>query len=83
ATDSLDARRVRLVDAETFEDLPVQLGGLPESRAPATDLDYSSDGRFLAVVFQVSAGDGTEIPEDGEVVVWDMAEPSRPPRHIE
>ena len=50
----LPAQPVRLVDAATLQDEPVQLGGIPENAGPS-EPHYSVDGRFLAVSFDVTA----------------------------
>ena len=63
---------MRLVDAATFEDEPVQLGGIPES-AYVSAPHYSADGRFLGAAFEDVGGGG-----DTSVVVWDLASPQRP-----
>jgi WD40 repeat protein/DNA-binding SARP family transcriptional activator len=78
----LDPRPVRLVDANTLEDVPVQLGGSIEPEASIWDLDYSSDGQFLAAAISVYSTKGQDIGRE-EVVVWDMTAPSRLPRRIE
>jgi WD40 repeat protein len=82
AENLLDPHPVRLVDANTFEDVPVQVGGLIEPEAGGTDLDYSADGRFLAAAFHLFETDDPDIPDEGEVVVWEIATPSRPTRRI-
>ena len=63
---------VRLIDAATFDEAPVQLGGLPES-AFVSAPHYSADGRFLGVTFEGSDGGA-----DTSVVVWDLTSPDRP-----
>jgi WD40 repeat protein/DNA-binding SARP family transcriptional activator len=67
---------LKLVDATTLEDLPVQLGGMPTPPYSAWDVEYSADGRVLAVNF---ANDPT-VPASAlaQVVVWDLAVPERP-----
>jgi WD40 repeat protein len=74
----LDAVPVRLVEAATLEEQPVQLGGLPGWQVEVSDLHYSADGRFLAVAFD---------PYEDEqyassVLVWDMTMPDRPVQHV-
>ncbi len=81
--DEYDPSKVRLVDAATFGVLPVQLGGAPGPPAEARDVDYSSDGRSLAAVFTRYGVEADTDPTIGEVVVWDMAAPSRPTLRIE
>ena len=39
---------MRLLNGDTLEPEPVQLGGLPAGDVEAWDLDYSADGRRLA-----------------------------------
>ena len=60
---------LRLVDAITFEDEPVQLGGTPSDSYPEAPR-YSADGRFLAVPF------GTAV------MVWDLASREAPVRTV-
>ena len=61
-------QRCRLVDARTFEDEPVQLGGAPGHLPEAPH--YSADGRFLAVPF------GTTV------MVWDLAARDAPVQRV-
>ena len=75
-------RAVQLVDADTLEELPVQLGGPPASPAGVSDLHYSSDGRFLVSTLYVYGPDNPSVAGEGEVIVWDVAAPSRPGRRI-
>jgi WD40 repeat protein len=70
---------LRLVDPSTLEDAPVQLGGVPGAPFSAWDLEYSADGRFLAVNFTRSSGND----EAAQVVVWDLASPERPIRRLD
>ena len=63
---------VRLVDAATFADQPVQLGGIPEGGYVSAP-HYSADGRFVGAAFE-GVGGG----EDSAVAVWDLASPQRP-----
>ena len=60
---------VRLVDARTFEDEPVQLGGTPAGFYPDAP-HYSADGRFLAVPF------------GSTVLVWDLESRQAPVRSV-
>jgi WD40 repeat protein/DNA-binding SARP family transcriptional activator len=73
-TDSSEA--LRLIDPTTLEDAPVQLGGLPSAPYRAWDLDYSADGRFLAVNFP--ADGSSPVHAEALVMVWDLAAPERP-----
>ena len=63
---------VRLVDAATFADQPVQLGGIPVSEYVSAP-HYSGDGRFVGAAFE-GVGGG----EDSAVAVWNLASPQRP-----
>ena len=62
---------LRLVDAATFEDEPVQLGGIPDSEFVSAP-QYSADGRFLERDVRERGG------SDDAVVVWDLASPQQP-----
>ena len=79
--DLLDTRRVRLVDADTLKDVPVQLGSVAAPPLAAWSLNYSSDGRALAGLFDLPPATDNESPE--ESVVWDLAAPQEPIRRIE
>ena len=81
--DLRDPGRVRLVDADTFEEVPVQLGGVsaPSPSLAAWDLNYSSDGRSLAGLFELPGTDDFKTP--AEAVVWDLAAPEQPIQRIE
>ena len=68
---------VRLVDATTFEEEPVQLGGLPEQAWPFRP-HYSADGRFLAVGFEGFDGEDGAAPGVTSALVWDLASPAQP-----
>ncbi len=68
---------VRLVDAATFADQPVRLGGIPESEYVSAP-HYSGDGRFVGAAFE-GVGGG----EDSAVAVWDLASPQRPVRQFD
>ena len=63
---------VRLVDAVTFEDETVQLGGIPESEYVSAP-HYSADGRFLGAAFEGVAGG-----DDSTVSVWNLTSPRQP-----
>jgi WD40 repeat protein len=74
----LGAVPVRLVEAATLEEQPVQLGGLPGGQVEVSDLHYSADGRFLAVAL-----DRYEDEQyASSVLVWDMTMPDRPVQHV-
>jgi WD40 repeat protein/DNA-binding SARP family transcriptional activator len=73
-----DAAPVRLVDAATLEEQPVQLGGLPGGQVEVADLHYSADGRFLAVALDRYEGEQYA----SSVLVWDMKMPDRPVQHV-
>jgi WD40 repeat protein/DNA-binding SARP family transcriptional activator len=69
---SLRQPPVRLVDAATFEDEPVQLGRVPAAGFVSPP-HYSADGRFLAAGFaNDSSGDAWSV------VVWNLSAPQRP-----
>jgi WD40 repeat protein/DNA-binding SARP family transcriptional activator/energy-coupling factor transporter ATP-binding protein EcfA2 len=63
---------LRLVDAATFKDQPIQLGGIPESEFVSAP-HYSANGRFLGAAFE-----GTRGGDDSTVVVWNMASMQQP-----
>jgi WD40 repeat protein/DNA-binding SARP family transcriptional activator/energy-coupling factor transporter ATP-binding protein EcfA2 len=78
ASSEIDPRPVRLVDATTFEDDQVQLGGLPEPPTLPQSVSYSADGRFLAVSFEDHDGGTDPPPGFSSVVVWDLSAPDQP-----
>jgi WD40 repeat protein/DNA-binding SARP family transcriptional activator len=78
-TDS--SQELRLLDPITLEDAPVQLGGVPGPPYSPWDVDYSADGRFLAVNLP-AAGSSLEHAW-ARVVVWDLAAPERPIRRLD
>jgi WD40 repeat protein/DNA-binding SARP family transcriptional activator len=63
---------LRLVDAATLKDEPVQLGGIPPS-SYVSGLHYSGDGRFVAAAFEPVEGS-----EDTAIAVWNLASRERP-----
>jgi WD40 repeat protein len=65
---------VRLVDAVTLQDEPVQLGGIPENAYPGHPR-YSADGRFMVVSFGLEGGEAA--------VVWDLDSPRQPVRRVD
>ena len=67
---------MRLVDATTFEEEPVQLGGVPEQAWPFRP-HYSADGRFLAVGFEGFDGEGRSTGVTS-ALVWNLASPAEP-----
>ena len=72
---------LRLLDATTLAEEPVQLGGWPADRAQGWDLDYSADGSRLAAAVCGEFG----VPRAAStcaVLVWDPAAPERPVRLI-
>jgi DNA-binding SARP family transcriptional activator/WD40 repeat protein len=71
----IDRAPLMLMDADTFEPEPAQLGGMP-SDAVAQDLGYSADGRFLAAALARSEAGFT-------VLVWDAEVPERPIVEVE
>ncbi|HEU0213202.1 MAG TPA: BTAD domain-containing putative transcriptional regulator [Jiangellaceae bacterium] len=78
SSSELDAAPVRLVDAATREEEPVQLGGFPGTEVEVSDLHYSADGERLAV----SVADGGTEQAATSVLVWDVDVPSRPVQHV-
>jgi WD40 repeat protein/tetratricopeptide (TPR) repeat protein len=69
-------QQLRLVDPMTLEDAPAQLGGVPGAPFSPWDVEYSADGRFLAVNFPA---DGSNLYNaEALVLVWDLAAPERP-----
>jgi WD40 repeat protein/DNA-binding SARP family transcriptional activator/energy-coupling factor transporter ATP-binding protein EcfA2 len=71
-----------LVDATTFEQDAVQLGGQPGPNSSAADLRYSVDGRYLAISFELYAR-GEDFPTSTVVAVWDVTVPGRPIRRVD
>jgi WD40 repeat protein/DNA-binding SARP family transcriptional activator len=72
----LDPVPVLIVDTSTFALASSQLGGQPE-RATAKGLEYSANGRYLAVVFELY-GDDPDASIGGAVAVWDLEAPGQP-----
>ncbi len=72
---TLDQPPVTLLDAHSFEESDVQLGGMPTRQYITTAVTYSANGRYLAVVFQA-----WDFGEDHPslVLVWDMRHPEAP-----
>lgn len=70
---------IQLLDADTYEPESVQLGGLPSGQIETWDLDYSHDGRFLAVSLDEYEGDQFE----STVMVFDLAAPEQPVQTID
>jgi DNA-binding SARP family transcriptional activator/WD40 repeat protein len=68
---------IRLVDATTLRDEPVQLGGITPGMVAAWDLAYSGNGRFVAALIY------NDREEHSTVFVWDVAAPQQPVRTIE
>jgi WD40 repeat protein/DNA-binding SARP family transcriptional activator len=77
----LPASPVRLVDADTWQAAPVQLGGMPQNAWPS-EPHYSADGRFLAVSFDVT-GDTGPAEHTTSVLVWDLALPQQPIQRVD
>ena len=77
----LDPIPVVIVDAATFEPAATQLGRQPE-RATARVLEYSANGRYLAVPFELY-GDDPDAPTGGAVAVWDLEAPGQPVRRFD
>jgi DNA-binding SARP family transcriptional activator/WD40 repeat protein len=70
---------VRLLDARTFRPADRQLGSLPTSTIPG-DMDYSADGRYLAVTFTELSEGPTALRSSA--YVWDLKAPAAPVRRI-
>jgi len=69
---------LQLLDAQTLGSSGPDLRGLPGRPAQAWDVQYSSNGRYLAASFKESrAGDGTA----SSIRVWDLAH-RREPAHV-
>jgi WD40 repeat protein/DNA-binding SARP family transcriptional activator len=64
---------VRLVDTATWEEEPVQLGGIPIDTIGFEQARYSADGRFLTVAFEAHTD-----AADTSVLVWDLEAPQQP-----
>jgi WD40 repeat protein/DNA-binding SARP family transcriptional activator len=77
----LDPVPVVIVDSATFEPASTQLGGQPV-RATAKNLEYSANGRYLAVAFELY-GDDPDASTGGTVAVWDLEAPSQPVRRFD
>jgi DNA-binding SARP family transcriptional activator/WD40 repeat protein len=71
---------VRLLDARSHRPVARQPGGLPRLAQPI-DMDYSEDGRFLAVTFN-----GIQLDPLAQVAssayVWDLDRPAAPLSHF-
>jgi WD40 repeat protein len=77
----LDPVPVVIVDTATFEPASTQLGGQP-ARATAWNLEYSANGRYLAVQFELY-GDDPDVSTGGAVAVWDLEAPGQPVRRFD
>ena len=77
----LDPMPVVIVDAATFERAPTQLGGQP-ARATVWSLEYSANGRYLAVAFGLY-GDDSDVSTGGTLAVWDLEAPGQPVRRFD
>jgi WD40 repeat protein/DNA-binding SARP family transcriptional activator len=77
----LDPVPVVIVDAATFEPASTQLRGQP-ARATVWSLEYSANGRYLAVAFELY-GDDPDAQTGGAVVVWDLEAPGQPVRRFD
>jgi WD40 repeat protein/DNA-binding SARP family transcriptional activator len=77
----LDPMPVVIVDAATFEQAETQLGGQP-ARATARNLEYSANGRYLVVQFELY-GDDPDAPTGGALAVWDLEAPGQPVRRFD
>ncbi len=83
-----DEPPLRLVDAETLEPLPRQLGGWPPGQLRADGAAYSDDGSRVAVTVTYAARSGPRAAwsrpglERSMLLVWDRDRPERPVRRI-
>ncbi len=69
---------VRRLHAQSHRPLADQLGGLPSSAQPI-DLDYSDNGRYLAITFDLYPKDPFAAPMRGSsAYVWDLRRPAAP-----
>jgi WD40 repeat protein len=78
AADVFDPSPVRLLDTSTFDDAAVRLGGLPQPPVDVGDLDYSDDGRYLAVSLSWPVNNTPSA-----VWVWDLATPEQPVHRVD
>jgi WD40 repeat protein len=87
---TLEPSPVRLLDPQTFTELPDNLGGFPVLNLLPWGMAYSPDGTRLAVAFDryADASRRSPIADDSVVAVWDLAAPGEPvsvltdvPRH--
>jgi len=70
---------VMLLDANTLEPLPAQLGGLPGLRWQFLDLAYSADGQHLAAtMWRIQGRASTVRPTSTWAFVWDLEAPREP-----
>jgi WD40 repeat protein len=81
---------VRLLDPDTFAELPDNLGGFAPQNMRPWGMAYSPDGSRLAVAFDryVATSRPRPTADDAVVVLWDLVTPTEPiailtdvPRH--
>jgi DNA-binding SARP family transcriptional activator/WD40 repeat protein len=78
AIPTLAAASVRLLNTRNYRPVASQLGGLPPSAQPV-DMDFSEDGRYLAVTFNLFPKDPFAAPALGSwAYVWDLTQPTAP-----
>ena len=75
---TIETQPVRLLDPETFEELPEALGGYPSLGLLPWGMAYSTDGALLAVAFDVFPDPGWLTIDGSVVVVWDVSAPDEP-----
>jgi WD40 repeat protein/DNA-binding SARP family transcriptional activator len=74
---------VRLLDAETLEPQPAQLGGMSRHRWEFLDLAYTGDGRRLAATMWRVEGSGSALTTTSTwAFAWDLDAPRRPVARI-
>jgi WD40 repeat protein len=68
---------MRLVEATTLRDEPVQPGGIPSGAVEGWDVAYSGDGRFVAA--SIDNYNHWSYPDQhSTVLVWEVAGPQQP-----
>ena len=72
-------RLVHLLDADTLQPLPDQLGGWPGRWAQVVGVAFTPDGRYLTASLDVSPrGDPRANPVSGAALIWKPAKPRLP-----
>lgn len=85
ASTPVAGRSVELLDPETLEPLPEQLGGWPDRLVRVDGIDYTPDGRRVAVSVDYKRPGTPERAYGSEpadqrslILVWDLRRPGRP-----